>query len=373
VLELVHICVTRFLKAAGGATTVPGRSVHLDASNGAVDGSCFLFFDETGEIPVLVAKAARTREGRAIYRVEYDTLVALEAHGLNETLRTTPAPLGLWEEQGTLITLQSALPGTLMKNLKGRELFSTEGAAGTVGAVMTWWTHFVTCCGVKRERLNAESYERVVRVPVERFKRRFRIDDAQQQFLDRLFHDKRNLQGPELPMMVRHGDFCTANMVLHDQKVGVFDWEFPLEPRLPLADVFYFFSSIRYPHQGVRGESAHLDSFGSVYWEQGTVNRLLRESLRDACSQFELETDLLGCLLVFALIEVANIKYDALLEASGSTPDGVQASDPTEAQKKEFWRHIGPTEEDVPFASIVDGVAMNLKLIAERGLPSLVG
>jgi len=370
-LELVRDCVARFLASEGGATRVPGRSVYLDASNGAVDGSCFLFFDESGQTPVLVAKAARTPEGRAIYRVEFETLEALESHGLNERQRTTPAPLGVWEEQGALITLQSALPGTLMKNLKGKELFSAERAAVTVDAVETWWTMFVERCGVQRERFSPQAYERVILTPVERFRRRFRMEDSQQHLLDRFYHDDSKLEGIDLPLMVRHGDFCTANMVLEQERVGVFDWEFPLDARLPLMDLFYFFSSLRYPYQGVRGESTHLDSFSAVYYEPGPLQRLLTESLHKACVQFDLPTDRLGVLLLFALIEVANMKYDALLEASGSAQDGLASGDPTDSQKHDFWQLIGPAGEDVPFASIVEGVALNVKLVADRGLPEL--
>ena len=78
--------------------------------------------------------------------------------------------------------------------------------------------------------------------PIARFRRRFLLEPDEGDFLSRRYEREKPLEGVELPLMMRHGDFCTANLVLQDSGVGVFDWEFPLRHRLPLFDLFYFFA-----------------------------------------------------------------------------------------------------------------------------------
>ena len=85
------------------------RVIGLDVTNGAIDGCCYLFFDKGKQSPTLVAKAARTPAGKAVFETEHANLETLAARGMNIERSTVPAPLGRWEQGETLVTLQSVL------------------------------------------------------------------------------------------------------------------------------------------------------------------------------------------------------------------------------------------------------------------------
>lgn len=352
------------------------RSVFLDDSTQATEGCILLIFGDTSPMPLLVAKVAPTerawtRAGKPVYEIEFENLVELERKGMNAGHRTTPEPIGMWHEDRILVTLQSALPGRLLKNMAGRSIFSTARAPDTIDGVLGWWLRFQRAFGVERREMTDEVYRTEVLSPLSSFRRRFVTGREEQRFLDRTFLEERKLLGARIPWTVRHGDFCTANIVLQPQGVGVFDWEFPLTHQLPLFDLFGFFASTRFPFVGTRGESNHFDSFLEVYWGSSHLNRIFRESLRRTCTELEIPQELVGDLLVLSLIQIANLKYERLLEMHGieeQPPTGREALD---ADKRLRWESLGGPAEDVPFACIRDGVFENVRSIAERGQPDL--
>ena len=129
--EAMFATVTRCVEAHLDEHPHPGlrgdRAIALDVTNRRIDGCCYLFFAEDQASPVLVAKAARTTHGRAVFDTEYGNLEALVARGLNAERPSVPVPLDRRDEGGVLVTLQSALGGQLMKNVPGRRLFSAAG------------------------------------------------------------------------------------------------------------------------------------------------------------------------------------------------------------------------------------------------------
>jgi len=352
------------------------RSVFLDDSTRGTEGCILLIFSETSRIPVLVAKAAPTdlawtRAGKAVYQIEFENLLELERVELNVGGRTTPEPAGMWIEDGILVTLQSALPGRLLKNVAGRPLFSAANAAGTFDRVLEWWLRFQRAFRLQRQVITEEIYRDELLSQMSRFKRHFVTTRAELRLLDDTFLENRRLLGVELPLTVRHGDFCTANIILQGEHVGVFDWEFPLRHQLPLFDLFSFFASLRFPFAGLRGESRHFESFLEVYWGDSHVNRIFRKTLHRVCAEFEIPEELVGDLLLVSLIQIANLKYERLLEMHGigTAPD----TDPeaTDAEKRARWQSLGTLAPDVPFAHIRDGVSENIRHIAQAGLPDL--
>jgi hypothetical protein len=321
------------------------RAIALDVTNRRIDGCCYLFFAEDKASPALVAKAARTAAGRSVFDIEYGNLESLVARGLNSERPAVPAPLDRRDEGGVLVTLQSALDGQLMKNLPGRRLFSAARIDSVLDLVLDWWLQFQDRFETPATRLVGEAYRRRVLEPVELFCKRYLPEADERAFLAGRFESRRVLEGLEVSLMTAHGDFCPANLMIDERGIGVFDWEFPLRHDLPLYDLFYFLSSLRYPYAGRRGESSHFESFASVFWEE------TRESLGD--------------LFLLALVRVANMKYEGLLASHGLSEDG----DRSDAEARARWAMFGNPEIDEPFACIRDGVFHNLSLVARRGLP----
>ena len=85
--EPMFATVTRCVEAYLDEHPHPGlrgdRAIALNVTNRRIDGSCYLFFAENESSPVLVAKAARTATGRAVFDTEYENLETLGTRGLN--------------------------------------------------------------------------------------------------------------------------------------------------------------------------------------------------------------------------------------------------------------------------------------------------
>ena len=326
------------------------RVVTFDVTNRKIDGTCYLFFDADGRAPALVAKAARTEPGRAVFEIEHQNLTTLAARGMNAGRPRVPTALACWRERETVITLQSALAGRLMKNVPGTELFSPAAVEAGIARVMDWWLHLQDRLGLERVQLVGETYEQHVARPARQFQRRFLLDDEEQAFLQRWCAGDNALCSAELPLMAGHGDFCAANMVLLDEGLGVFDWEFPLRHEMPLFDLFFFFSSVRFPFVGRRGESSHFDSFKHVFWSESYFRTALCATLDDVCRRFVIPRDTLGDLLVLSAIRVANMKYEGLLTSHGL--QDLAGDTVNDQHKRERWRAFDNPDKDAPFACI---------------------
>jgi len=360
----VKRCVDAYLHDHPQIEVRTDRVVSFDVTNRMIDGACYLFFGEDRRYPALVAKAARTAAGKAVFEIEHRNLETLEVAGLNAGRPTVPAPLGTWREGETLITLQSALEGALMKNVPGASLFSPGEIDGSFDGVFGWWLRFQDRLGVRRVELSGEVYAREVLDEVARFRNRYLLDRGEMAWLDRRFARERALQGAELPLMARHGDFCAANLALQPHGIGVFDWEFPLDWRLPLFDLFFFFSSVRFPY-GRGGESSHSESFAAVFWEESYFRAAVRRRLGQACERFAVPGEALGDLFVLSLIHLANMKYEGLLVSHGLP----ELDHPSDEEKRARWSAFDRADKDAPLACIRDGVFENLRLVVRRGVP----
>jgi hypothetical protein len=304
-----------------------------------------------------------------VLEIEHANLGILERSGINQGRRGTPEPLGAWRTGEDLVTLQTALAGTPLKNVPGRRLFSGPRLEETVGRVIAWWSELQQRVGVKRVVLAGDTYDSEVLSHVRRFTGRFRVSTAELALLASRFERERSLEGVELPFMVRHGDFCPANMVIEGEGgFGVFDWEFPLRHEAPLFDLFYFFASTRWPYSGLRGESGHFESFVEVLWRRSPLNRALARTMAEVCRKFGIPREALGDLLLLSCLQLANMKYEAYLVSVG------EPSDPgplDETQKVERWSRFPPM--DLPFGRIHDGRLVNLGAFIERGFPWWAG
>ncbi|MEM7395430.1 MAG: hypothetical protein AAF492_24120, partial [Verrucomicrobiota bacterium] len=149
-IERIKDCVRDYTARPDALQADVDRMMYLDASNGLVDGCCCLFFDPKRDQPVLVGKAAASEAGRAVFEHEYETLTSMHEAGMNRDRITTPIPLLHRPGDDVLITLQSAVPGELMKNIPGRKLFAPSRAEETLQHVTDWWRLFHEKLGVDR-------------------------------------------------------------------------------------------------------------------------------------------------------------------------------------------------------------------------------
>lgn len=365
-LQEIRHCIDHALSGAERETVDTDRFLCLDVSRGRVDGCCCLFFDCEGAGPTVVAKAARSAERQAVYRLDLDNLRALEAAGMNAVHPTTPRALGSCEQRGVLVTLQSALPGRLMRNLPARGLFSPERVAETVERVFSWVSGFQGAFEVRRRVIDETVYEGEVLALVRRVRERYLVGEPEGRFLSRRFEEERRLVGCELPFTVAHGDFCTANLVMRDDGIGAFDWEHPLSHSLPLYDLFFFFSSTRFPFHGLSRESSYAKSLVEVFWGDGYLGRTLRKQVAEECAAHGIPPEVVGDLFVLALLLRADRKYDLFVAAAGLTGEERAASDEA---KRRLWRRMRGMDRDAPLYWSRDGVLEGLTYTTRHGVP----
>lgn len=366
-LQTIRRCVEASLDATERERIALDRFLCLDVSRGRLDGCCCLFFDRSGDEPRVVAKATRAPGRMAAYRLGFDNLRKLDEIGFNSVRRTTPRALGCCEEHGMLVTLQSVLPGPLMRNLPARELFSKERAPHTIAQVGVWSGALAEAFGVERRTVDDATYEAEVLSLVRGFLGRYIVEPDEVEFLNCRFERERRLLGRELPFTVGHGDFCTANLVVQEAGIAAFDWEQPLTHRLPLYDLFFFFSSTRFPFGGFRRESSYSASLLEVFWGTSYLNELLRRSVAEACAAHAVPEDAVPDLFLLALLLRAERKYHVMLQAAG-----LEETEPTasEEDKRRLWRQLRGLAHDAPLFSCRDGVLESLRYAVRRGLPA---
>ena len=216
-------------------------------------------------------------------------------------------------------------------------------------------------------------YHKEILTPLKRFQQRYLLEQDEIDFLNRRYLVEKPLLGVELPFMVRHADFCTANMSLHPRGIGVFDWEFALDHHLPLFDLFFFFSSVRFPFSGCKGESSHFKSFIDVFWGNNYFNKAMQESIQQACASFEIPPETLPDLFLPSLIQVANMKYDGLMESHGLHEEPDVGNGISREEKRLRWKSFDMPEKNNPFAFIRKGVFENIRFIVRHGLPDFMG
>ena len=290
--------------------------------------------------------------------------------GINKNSPMTPTPLAIWDDGDCVVTLESALSGIPVKNLPARVLLSPKHLSTTIDQVIDWWKNLQSIAGIKNVRITDSVYRRDIIDQLDRYCQRFITSNIEIDFLEQRLLGRKRLLGLKLPYMVRHTDFVTGNMVVHSQGIGVFDWEFPLIHRLPLFDLFTFFSSLRYPYRGNRGASGHFKSFLCVFWEDNYINKKVRNGIQDQCQLFDIPVEAVGDLFLIALIQMANVKFDSLLSRNQIKEHDTTAKEFDIENKRLIWNAFKYPDKDQPFARIQGGASENIRYIANNGLPN---
>jgi hypothetical protein len=341
----------------------------LNTGFGHVDGCCCLIFGKDQNFPLLVAKAALTPFGQARLENELTSLQQLQQKGMNAHRQMVPKHLGDWREQGALITLQTALQGTVMKYTPAQKLFSRAQLPKTLESVLRWLFHFEEVFGVRKTALTDEVYEKNIIRPLKQFQRRFRLNQNEIELLNRRFLVEKTMLDVDLPFMVRHTDFSAGNIICQPVGLGVIDWEFPLVPQLPLYDLFMFFSSLRFPFAGLQGEVSHFGSFVQVFWGDSYFNRAMRRSIHQTCCRFAIPLECVADLFLMALIETANMTFDSMIKHFGRHIERAGDVHVSRVEYSAQQQSSGLFNQDTPFATVKNGVLENIRFVAHHGLP----
>jgi len=194
------------------------------------------FIDDARE-PAAFLKLTSDGPAAASLDSEYGNLVRL-AEQLPEAMRATvPRPLYRGQVRGLAVLAETVLPGARMKNLSGG-WFRSAAFSPALERVMDWLDEFSASDTLAGSRSTSERAGEIV----DRYRDRFDRSPEADRLLDEAVASTVDIPLPTVPA---HGDFCVENvLVAEGGRIGVIDWEHPLDDGWPLADLLHFIASL---------------------------------------------------------------------------------------------------------------------------------
>lgn len=315
--------------------------IGMNRSQPGQDQLALLVFVDDRAAPALFVKATPDPRAAQALRREADNLAFL-ARRLGPTLeRTVPATVWTGELEGMTVLAETARSGTRMKNFPPDRYFRSARFRRHLANVVAWLGSFqgalaadpgvpVPADGGARGEI--EAYRRGFRVST-------RLDELLEESAERL-EGRARLLGPW------HGDFCTANvLVADDRDVFVIDWEQPLVRSSALADLLHFLASVWcIPYE--KGAAARATNYLTMFFGEHRLTRPIVDAVRGFRRRLDIEPgDVLG-LSVLAWVAHANRKR-RLLSRCAATTDGDGVT---------HW----------PLVMFEKGSCLNLELLAEH-------
>jgi len=318
-------------------------AIHLDRSAGNSRMMSMLVFVDGRKEPQVYVKTAPAEQTPAGFRIEYDNLSALAGSGNELLLRSVPAPLHIGEYAGLQLLVESVLPGVRLKNLPPLQYLHSPRMLSHLRQIVEWLLAFRTALGESPVVLTADRFERRVATPIRIFREAYRVSPG----LDRLFDETaEQLREGEIPFTPWHGDFCTANVLADERdRIGVIDWEHPIERGWPMADLLHFFSSL-WCIQPSRATADRKDNYLRIFFQPGVLSRALRDSVARYTGELGIKAEMLLSISVMAWVEYANRKAECLAR--------IGARDDESA-----GRHL-------PLVLVHEGHCLNLELLVEH-------
>jgi aminoglycoside phosphotransferase len=306
--------------------------LELNRSSGSNPSLVLLVFVDRRPEPAALIKLTREPGASARLEAEHRNLTLL-AESSAAAAGHVPRPLFLGECRGFSVLAESALPGVRLKNLAPERYFRSR-------RFPVHLTGIVDFLSALRTGTSLPAIERAA-PSIESFRNHFDRSPAVDALLDGTLED---LAGADLPAVHGHGDFCTANLLVDDDRIGVIDWEYPLDAGRPGSDLFYCLSSfwcIPY-RSGVEGRVAN---YREIFFGDHRHGKTIRAEIRRYFESLEIPVELTRPLAVSSWVDYANRKR-RLIAAAGDRG--------------------GATAEIEPLTLLVDNRCLNLEIIAEE-------
>jgi hypothetical protein len=206
------------------------------AGNSLLSGRVvILVFESRVPEPIMVVKFPRTSSSKSVVEQEHFGLKKIQAVFPNAN---TPRPLWLGDMGFTQATIETAVVGHLMGNMRS-PWFSSDSTPvrQTVGEhfdmALDWLAcfHKRTTMGYTRHLIDCPSTDYVPPYYVA----------CKTWLMDRF---SAALKGQEVPLVCEHGDYWAGNLyVQHDKQIGVIDWVSMGWEQPPLFDAAFFVTS----------------------------------------------------------------------------------------------------------------------------------
>lgn len=249
-----------------------------------------LAFDAGALRPAFVAKVATGASATeaAVLRRNLEILArAFEG----EATAPVPRLLGSAERPWATVVFESVLEGRPL------HVPDSPGALRALAfQASEWLLELHRRTGPGSLMLEPATVERLLIRPFDRYRARFRPGPQEAGFLEQTARHARELAAHPFPLVLAHGDFCPPNLVAQGRRLGVLDWEAPLEPTLPAQDLIHFL--------------ACLGDYEEVFFSSGSHARIARDVLLAYAQSLGLSVATLEALFAIFWIDYAVEKVE---------------------------------------------------------------
>lgn len=285
----------------------------------------FLFKDKAAR-PHAVAKVARFPRAEPLVTHEYRFLKRVRTALPEEWKSSVPSPLGLERIEGRLVFLQSCLPGRHLEEdwPASASLRKRSEMEAVLDRLAEWWSVFRRATARPVEAETPEAGEgrpdRSDAKSIDEFVKAFDLEPDERRFLDhyRTHGTAQAVAGRALG--AQHGDFCNLNVIVNDQRIGVIDWAFGEEARLPWTDL-YTFASTFYLISGRGPRPSVEEAFDRSYIDDNWLSRLLGRWLSRCIAAESLSGEAMAQAVPMVFIENAMVgtrRYGKIRESDRS-------------------------------------------------------
>ena len=311
-----------------------------------------LVFAPREETPTFVFKGSRERlqaDG------ESSRLQHLRESAPASFARTIPRQLGTkTSETGMSGVLFTALPGSRLKDVSPGRVFGPSTADATLNTVTRWLAGFHEVAGKLQGQYPPAGRRALIEQPVERYLNWFRVTDEEQALI---LEASAGLPDPGttgLPHCLGHGDFSPANVLWDEGRIGVIDFEYALEPCLPLDDLLHFLASMKTTTSARDRENQRRGFFEEVFYGQGHLAQAARRAIRTLADRVTIAPETIEYLFVLCWVRLAVRSAEIQAHALGYRE---LLDDPDR-----LWKRLdAEPEEFLPTSRIAGGICGNVR------------
>jgi len=258
----------------------------------------FLVFNHRVSSPALLMKMTRSLRNHEKLVKEFKTLQTVSSiPGMKGKM---PEPIGLFPCGDTFILIETCVPGVSLKSLFAsyRHLRRSQ-VRSDLALARDWLLGFQTSTRVSESYFGGQ-----VEVQERCERGNFKLPS---EFIDELMGLAQEVEGMQIPLCARHGDFWPGNLMLSQNECSVIDWEGYSSSDLPFVDVFSFVITFSwsYSRQGL-ADMNRKEAFTRAFLKRNWLSDALRSFMEDTlCTPYGMDRKFLRLFFSLFLMDMA--------------------------------------------------------------------
>ncbi len=248
-------------------------------------------FKNNSENPYLIYKL--TEDNKTSQNLENEKNVL---NILNKRNLYVPKPKGNGVFKGWIWHSQKVLSGTPLVNIIG----SVKNDISFIKKMIYLAENYLRSLRYKNNKDVADLYD------INNNGLFSRIDDNVRKFI---MKELGSIKGKQIPNVIQHKDFQPENILIKDDKLNVFDWEYASVNGVPLSD-FFLFSAWNYSFCLTKGKKvvsfkSHfgLDEFKSIFYDKNDISDNVKKLVVEHCFEMNIPPETINFLFLLFVIK----------------------------------------------------------------------